>query len=58
MTMEADLRGTSIPEEVRLELISSALTIPRGFHCSVRGISWITGIAQPLLCSYVTTSAY
>jgi len=35
MTMEADLRGTIIPEEVRLTPISPDGTISSNCHCSV-----------------------
>ncbi|MFC1933292.1 hypothetical protein ACFLXU_06705 [Chloroflexota bacterium] len=44
MTMETDLRGTIIPEEVRLTPISRAGTISSNCHCSVMGKPGIPGI--------------
>ncbi|GAI43225.1 unnamed protein product [marine sediment metagenome] len=44
MTMEADLRGTIIPAEVRLTPISRAGTISSNCHCSVIGKPGIPGL--------------
>ena len=49
MTIEVDLRGTIIPEEVRLTPISRAGTISSNCHCSAMGKPGIPGLMGLLI---------